>query len=31
MRQMGLYGVIRGGQYKKITIVDEAHGDQRTS
>ncbi len=24
MREMGLYGVIRGGQYKKTTIVDEA-------
>jgi hypothetical protein len=24
MHQMGLYGVIRGGQYKKTTIVDEA-------
>jgi putative transposase len=24
MRQMGLHGVIRGGQYKKTTIVDEA-------
>jgi putative transposase len=24
MRQMGLHGVIRGGRYKKTTIVDEA-------
>jgi len=24
MRQMGLHGVIRGGKYKKTTIVDEA-------
>ena len=23
MRQMGLHGVIRGGRYKKTTIVDE--------